>query len=88
MQFIILLCCLVIPIIYFKDKKQNLCFKCNNFKKTLFNQNKFGKCKLFPKESNVLDGSKTKIKMDYEYCSTARDNDDMCGKEGFFFEKK
>jgi hypothetical protein len=79
----------VIPIIYFKGEKQKVCFNCKHFKKTLFNQNQFGRCKLFPKESNELVGEyKPKIKIDYYFCSTARDNDDMCGKEGFFFEKK
>jgi len=43
---------------------------------------------LFPKESTELGESKLKNKIDYEYCSTARENDDMCGNEGFLFEKK
>ena len=41
---------------------------------------KFSRCSLFPK--NVTD----QIKPSYYYCYTARNMDDMCGKEGKRFE--
>jgi hypothetical protein len=45
--------------------------------------NKYGKCSLFPKTEMDID-LVTGIKKNYKYqfCSIARDYDDMCGKEG------
>ena len=42
---------------------------------------KYGKCSLFPKEE---EGTKE----DYYYCSTARNEKHMCGKEGKLYKKK
>jgi hypothetical protein len=71
--------------------KPKLCFECKHFKKDFFITNKFGKCILFPRIENdyfFVDGIKNTKKDDYFYCSTARRVDNMCGKEGVFYEKK
>jgi hypothetical protein len=84
----ILLFSLFVPIFSFEPK---LCIHCKHFTKDFFNSNAFGKCKLFPKETNInyylVDG-KSNSETDNYYCSTARISDDMCGTKGIFFEKK
>jgi hypothetical protein len=93
MKFIVLLLStLLLPIFSFEPIKPRLCINCKHFKKTLFDDNKYGKCDLFPREiKNVdylVDGSSNKPRMDYYYCSTARDSKDLCGRKGLFFVKK
>ena len=46
--------------------------------------NKYGKCSLFPEKERDIDYFVTGIEknMNLHYCSTARNYDDMCGKEG------
>jgi hypothetical protein len=88
----ILLCCSILSIFAFEKVTPKLCINCKHFKKDIFTDNTFGKCKLFPKKidnSNYLvDGVRKKTKPDYFYCSTARDFEEMCGKNGNFFLKK
>jgi hypothetical protein len=68
-----------------------ICINCKHFTKEFFNSNTFGKCKLFPKETDsnyyLVDG-KSNPQTDNYYCSTARMSDDMCGVTGKLFEKK
>jgi len=82
---------LMLPIIAFQGEPQKLCIHCKHFTKEFFDSNSFGKCKLFPRETNsnvyLVDG-KTNPGTDYSYCSTARMSDDMCGIDGYFFVKK
>jgi len=82
---------LILPLYAFQGEPLKICKNCKHFTKEFFNSNTFGKCKLFPIETDsnsyLVDG-KTKPGTDYYYCSTARGSDDMCGQEGFFFQKK
>jgi len=82
---------LILPLYAFQGEPQKISKNCKYFTKDFFTSNTFGKCKLFPRETDgnyyLVDG-KTKPGTDYYYCSTARESDDMCGKEGFFFQKK
>jgi hypothetical protein len=53
----------------------------------------FGKCKLFQeliKEDDrfLVTGEKTIQKPQYNYCSVARNNKLMCGREGKFYKRK
>ena len=68
-----------------------ICINCKHFTKDFFTSNTFGKCKLFPRETNsnvyLVDG-KSAPGTDNYYCSTARMSDDMCGIKGRLFEKK
>ena len=82
---------LLLPLYAFQGEPQKICIHCKHFKKDFFTSNTYGKCKLFPRETNsnyyLVDGKSNPVK-DYHYCSTARISDDMCGIEGYFFEKK
>jgi hypothetical protein len=71
--------------------KPKLCIQCKHLLPT--NRDVFGRCSLFPRESIVANylvtGMDDKSNADhYFYCSTARTNEDMCGKEGIKFQIK
>ena len=75
--------------------KPKLCKDCAFFTKDLFTTNKFGKCALFPKEeykpSNkyyLVDGMKVVNNVDYYFCATARECENMCGMEGKLYKKR
>ena len=72
--------------------KPKLCVNCKFFDVSTSVINKFGKCTLFPKEPKdeffLVDGIKTIEPQEYNFCSVARDFDNMCGKDGKFYEKK
>ena len=57
---------------------------CKFFTNSFMNNNIYGKCCLFPKTERNIDYFVTGIEknIEYYYCSVARNNDDMCGKEG------
>jgi len=70
-----------------------LCVDCKFFKKDLFG-NKYGTCSLFEKteisdnyNDFLVDGIVRRKKVKYHYCSTARNDDNMCGKDGKLYEK-
>jgi hypothetical protein len=54
--------------------------------------NEYGKCSLYPKEDDIdysfVTGNNYNKNIDYHYCSTSRKFEDMCGKEGKFYEEK
>lgn len=68
-----------------------LCKNCKFFtKQTILTPNQFGKCMLFTqnKESDFLVDGIHRINITkYCYCSTARNYDYMCGKDGKSFEQ-
>ena len=68
-----------------------LCINCKNFIENHIG-NKYGKCKAFPiifqDDEYLITGIINKIKTDYRYCSTARENKNMCGEKGLKFEEK
>lgn len=72
--------------------KPKLCIDCKFFTKNIFTPNKFGKCSLFPKieidNDYLIDGVENIKNVDYHYCSTSREFEHMCGKEGKLYEKK
>jgi len=74
-----------------KLQKVNLCINCKHFKKIFFTPNIFAKCGLYPiKDTNVdylVDGY-IKYYNEYNFCSTARKFDFLCGLEGKFYEEK
>ena len=51
------------------------------------NNNKFMKCSKFPKTDNQFLVTGT-LQEDYNYCSTARMSNNMCGEEGKMYKKK
>ena len=88
MKFIMLFT-LLLPLYAFQGEPK-LCMNCKYFKKFFLQENRFGKCALFPRETKgndyLVDG-KTNPQTDY-YCSTARLSDSMCGVDGYFFVKR
>ena len=71
--------------------KPKLCVDCKFFKSSFLNNNKLGKCYMFPiaekEEFFLVDGIK-RANNDYNYCSISRLYDEMCGKDGKLYEKK
>lgn len=120
MNFIIIICSFILPIISFnqysfnmpalraelnkmkpllceskirKDVKQmkpKLCIHCKYFiPDNDTGIDKFGKCSLFETKKgklNYLVSGKTEEK--YNYCSTSRYSNYMCGEEGKYYKKK
>ena len=82
---------LFLPILSFKEIKPKLCINCKYFI-TDNNNDKFGKCSLFPKEANniflLVNGIHEEKNIEYHYCSVTRDVENMCGKEGKMYKKK
>ena len=68
-----------------------ICVNCKFFKSDYF-RSKYGKCTRFPNgDSNVyylVTGKKSAENVDYFYCNTARQYEEMCGLEGKKFEKR
>jgi len=98
MKYIFMTICTVILSIFSAyEIKPKLCIDCKFFRKPNFSiDNKFGKCSFFPDKKDYDDddmeflvtGIKKNKKEFYYYCSTSRKYEDMCGKEGRFYEKK
>jgi hypothetical protein len=69
-----------------------LCVNCRFMtKKYFFVGDEFGKCSLFPKtiqNTEYFVTGKETVKDELWYCSTARNSEDMCGKNGNYFEPK
>jgi len=71
------------------------CINCKFYQKSFFTFSEFGKCTMFPRKQtndNYLDylvnGKNVTKNVEYYYCSTVRQNDNMCGEEGNFYEEK
>ena len=70
---------------------EKFCVNCKHFKPTLLlSNNEFSKCSVFPREiDNKIDYLVSgKPKIEYKYCKTVRQNEDMCGPKGKYYEKK
>ena len=79
---------ILIPVLSLNEITPKLCVNCKFFMSNLLSGNSYGKCSLFPKTEIDLDlvtGIKKYPK--YQFCSIARDYDDMCGKEGKKYEE-
>jgi hypothetical protein len=80
---LIIIFSLIIPVFSLTEIQPKLCVNCKFFKNDFISGNEYGKCYFFPKREMDID-LVTGIKKDakYQFCSIARDYDDMCGKEG------
>lgn len=92
MKFIfVIVCSIILPFLAFKEFKTKHCFKCRYFL-TDNDTGKFGKCSLFTKKEDnyhfLVNGIKEDKIVEYYYCSTAREVDDMCGSEGKMHKRK
>jgi len=69
--------------------KPKLCINCKFFTNSDGVDNIYGKCSSFPLLGNRVTFLVSGIeKKDYFYCSTARENGNMCGKEGKMYKKR
>jgi hypothetical protein len=68
------------------------CINCKFYKKDFISFSEFGKCTKFlytDENCNYLVNGKPIHNFDHlHYCSTARKFENMCGKEGKFYEEK
>jgi len=92
MNYIILIICsIILPIISVNQIKPKLCINCKYFISDEINVpgGIFSKCSFFPKKEGKINFLVNGInKYENNYCSTARDFDDMCGEEGKYYKKK
>jgi hypothetical protein len=92
----ILLCIFFYNILSTISANQNtpkFCIDCKFFKNNFFSGSEFGKCSLFPIEKEdyadfLVNGYKKESKKEFTYCSTARNFEHLCGKEGKYYERK
>jgi hypothetical protein len=85
---IVIICSILLPIFSLKTTTPKLCVNCKYFINYL-NGNEYGKCSLFPTEVSQMNFLVTGIKnIDYYHCSTARQYDTLCGKEGNKYKNK
>lgn len=84
MRLILLLCSML------QVAAVNLCVDCKFFRPGFMADKKFGQCSKFPKKEEnyefLVTGKMVPQRLVYNYCTTARAFDDMCGKEGKLFE--
>lgn len=90
MKYIFLIICsIILPTLSLKKTISKFCINCKFFINSDSNDNKYGKCSLFPMHENNINFLVTGLENnDYSYCKTARTYDDMCGKEGKKYKKK
>lgn len=90
--FFLIINCLIVATVSTNLDKPRLCVDCKFFRNNFLTDSGYGKCSLFVRENRIdkylVNGIKKIPDIDYYYCSTARDFDTMCGKEGTCFEKK
>jgi hypothetical protein len=72
--------------------KPKFCVNCKFFKRDLFFSPRYGECLKFPKY-NVLDysivsGKNISGDVSYDYCVIVRNYENMCGKNGKFYEER
>lgn len=79
------------PIFSLKEAKPKICINCRHFI-TDNDVGLFGKCSLFPlkneKNGYLVNGIQEDEIIDFQYCSVARKQDTMCGKEGSLHKRK
>ena len=73
--------------------KEKFCVNCRHFVRAgPFCEDKFGRCRLYPikpeqvHEMNYLVSGKRKI--EYRFCSFAREDDQSCGKSGKYYTEQ
>jgi hypothetical protein len=78
----VIFCSIFLHVLSFNEITPKLCVNCKFFIND-FTDNKYGKCSLFPKTEMDIDYFVTGIKKKstFQFCSIARNYDDMCGKK-------
>jgi hypothetical protein len=91
MKFIFtILSILFFPIFCLKEIKPKLCINCKYFI-TDNDTGKYGRCILFPIEEYnryaLVNGNIMENKVEYHYCSVAREIENKCGSQGKMYKK-
>ena len=92
-MFIIYFMIIMLIAMLISASKMNtkLCTNCRFYIRPFFSSSEFGKCTKFTQNNTddyfLVNGINDNRK-NYYYCVTARREDDMCGQEGKFYEKK
>lgn len=88
-----LLTLLFLPIFCLKEIKPKFCINCKYFIEYNID-NQYSKCSFFKKEEDkpsiftLVNGISQKKDIEYHYCCTSRQTEDMCGKEGKMHKRK
>lgn len=91
-QVLIIFFSFILPLFGLNQKivKPKICINCKHFIAD-DDDGSFGKCSLFPQKKDNIDflvyGIEKEEIVDYSYCSTARNFDNLCGKEGKMYKK-
>ena len=92
--FFMIIYSIILPLSSNSEIIPKLCINCKFYKKNFFTFSEFGKCQMFYMEDYndnfLVNGEKNNNieEQQFHYCSTARKFEQMCGKEGKFYEKK
>ena len=83
--------CSILSSFSASQMKPKFCIDCKFYKKDFFTSTAFGTCTLFPIEREndyflVNGNNNINNNMQYHYCSTSREFEHMCGKQGKFYE--
>ena len=76
---------IIITTLFATVYSEKYCVNCKYFVKNTFSKDTFGKCSAFRKNTdyNKIDYLVSgKEKKEYKYCSTAREDEKLCGEEG------
>ena len=73
---------LIYTIIYVDSLRHPLCKNCVYYKPSFLNSYNFGECTKFGKKDNKTDV------LVYQYTHICRDNENECGKNGTYFQRK
>ena len=88
----ILFCIIGSSSVFYVSSYEKYCVNCKYFVKNPFCKDTFGKCSAFRK--NIENYQKLdylvsgKQKIEYKFCSTAREDEDLCGKEGKMYMER
>jgi hypothetical protein len=86
---IVIICSILLQIFSLKKTTPKLCVNCKFFINDHTRDNEYGKCSFLSREESNTNFLVTGIKnIDYYYCSTARQYESLCGKEGKNYKKK
>ena len=83
---------LLFLLFFYKINAEKFCINCVHFKKPFIGNKLVGKCSVFPKETDIdkkidylVSGKKD---IEYIYCLTARQDENLCGEKGKYYIKK
>jgi hypothetical protein len=76
----------------YKINAEKFCVNCVHFKKPFIGNKLFGKCAVFPRETDVdkkIDYLiSVKKNVEFMYCSTSRQYEHLCGEKGKYYIRK